>query len=152
MNQSLPLLLLLMLVLAVPLVLGSRKQKRLAQEQQQLLSNLAEGDRVMTSSGLYGTVADASDETTIDIEIAPGVVTTWLRQAVREKVAPPVDETEDTEDTDEGADAGEAVEASDAADTATAADGTEAGPAAAGSEDEKKSESQVAPSLEHGKK
>ncbi|WAL63495.1 preprotein translocase subunit YajC [Amycolatopsis cynarae] len=151
MNQSLPLLLLLMLVLAVPLVLGSRKQKRLAQEQQQLLSNLAEGDRVMTSSGLYGTVADASDETTIDIEIAPGVVTTWLRQAVREKVAPPVDETEETEDTDEAADAVETADAgetSGAADTVTGADTT----AAAGSEDEKKSESQVAPSLEHGKK
>lgn len=83
--------LLLMLVVAIPLVMGTRKQKRAAQEQQQLQNSLNEGDRVMTTSGLYGTVADISSETTIDIEIAPGIVTTWLRQAVREKVAPEVD-------------------------------------------------------------
>lgn len=91
MNQLfLPLL--LMLVVAIPLVLGSRKQKRAAQEQKNLQASLSEGDRVMTTSGMYGTVADTSDDTTIDVEIAPGVVTTWLRQAVREKVAPPVDD------------------------------------------------------------
>ncbi|HET6504014.1 MAG TPA: preprotein translocase subunit YajC [Amycolatopsis sp.] len=94
MNQLfLPLL--LMLVVAIPLVMGSRKQKRAAREQQQLQNGLAEGDRVMTTSGLYGTVADVSSETTIDVEIAPGVVTTWLRQAVREKVAPEVPEVDD---------------------------------------------------------
>ena len=70
--------------------MGSRKQKRAAQEQQKLQNSITDGDRVMTTSGLYGTVADASGDTTIDIEIAPGVVTTWLRQAVREKVAPEV--------------------------------------------------------------
>ncbi|NKQ52785.1 preprotein translocase subunit YajC [Amycolatopsis sp. K13G38] len=99
MNQLfLPLL--LMLVVAIPLIMGTRKQKRAAQEQQKLLGSLTEGDRVMTTSGLYGTVADASGDTTIDIEIAPGLVTTWLRQAVREKVAPQVDdlEAEETED------------------------------------------------------
>lgn len=104
MNQLfLPLLLLV--VVAIPLIMGSRKQKRAAQEQQQLQSSLSEGDRVMTTSGLYGTVADTTSDTTIDIEIAPGVVTTWLRQAVREKVAPAVDdvdldEADDTEDAD----------------------------------------------------
>ena len=97
--------LLLLVVVAIPLIMGSRKQKRAAQEQQQLQGSLTEGDRVMTTSGMYGTVADTSSDTTIDIEIAPGVVTTWLRQAVREKVAPPVDdvdadETEYADDAD----------------------------------------------------
>ena len=86
--------LLLMLVVAIPLVMGSRKQKRAAQEQQRLQGSLAEGDRVMSTSGLYGTVADTSSDSTIDIEIAPGVVTTWMRQAVREKVAPAVDDVD----------------------------------------------------------
>jgi preprotein translocase subunit YajC len=86
---------LLLVLLAVPLFLSARKQKRAAAEQQKLQSSLAPGDRVMTTSGLYATVADASGDTTIDLEIADGVVTTWLRQAVREKVA----ETEDVEDT-----------------------------------------------------
>lgn len=97
MNQLfLPLL--LMLVVAIPLVMGTRKQKRAAQEQQRLQKTLNDGDRVMTTSGLYGTVADASSETTIDIEIAPGVVTTWLRAAVREKVAPEIEADEPVED------------------------------------------------------
>ena len=77
---------LLLVLLAVPLFLSARKQKRAAAEQQQLLSALEPGDRVMTTSGLYATVTDASDDATIDLEIADGVVTTWLRAAVRERV------------------------------------------------------------------
>ncbi|KAA9154802.1 preprotein translocase subunit YajC [Amycolatopsis acidicola] len=134
MNQLfLPLL--LMLVVAIPLVMGSRKQKRAAQEQKNLQTSLSEGDRVMTTSGLYGTVADTSDETSIDIEIAPGVVTTWLRQAVREKVAPPVDEIEDeTEESPEES-------------PATSAEAITEAPA-----EEEKAGPQIAPPLEHGKK
>lgn len=88
---------LLLVLLAVPLFLSARKQKRAAAEQQSLLSSLEPGDRVMTTSGLYGTVANTEDDATIDIEIADGVVTTWLRQAVREKVLP----TDDVEEYDE---------------------------------------------------
>ncbi|PWW62415.1 preprotein translocase subunit YajC [Actinokineospora spheciospongiae] len=95
MNSAL-LPLLLVAVLAIPLILGSRKQKKMAAEQQSLQNSLAVGDRVMTTSGLYGTVSDVSDDATIGIEIAPGYETTWLRQAVREKVGPDVlDEDDD---------------------------------------------------------
>lgn len=78
---------LLLVLLAVPLFLSARKQKRAMAEQKNLQDSLAPGDKVMTTSGLYGTVADASHETTIDIEISEGVVTRWLRAAIREKVA-----------------------------------------------------------------
>ncbi|GLZ34736.1 preprotein translocase subunit YajC [Lentzea sp. NBRC 105346] len=100
MNLSSLMFPLLLVLLAVPLFLSARKQKRAMAEQQQLQNSLAAGDRVMTTSGLYGTVADASDDTTIDIEIADGVVTTWLRAAVREKVADEVEEVEETETED----------------------------------------------------
>src|SRR5690349_8361092 len=78
---------LLVVVSAVPLFLSARKQKRSMPEQKNLQDSLAAGDKVMTTSGLYGTVADASHDTTIDIEISEGVVTRWLRAAIREKVA-----------------------------------------------------------------
>ncbi|MFI6099743.1 preprotein translocase subunit YajC [Lentzea sp. NPDC051213] len=78
---------LLLVLLAVPLFLSARKQKRAMAEQKNLQDSLAPGDKVMTTSGLYGTVADASHDTTIDIEISEGVVTRWLRAAIREKVA-----------------------------------------------------------------
>ena len=56
----------------------------------------------MTTSGLRGTVVDASYEDTIDLEIADGVVTTWVRGAIREKVNPAVEETP-AEETQDGA-------------------------------------------------
>ncbi|SFB22715.1 preprotein translocase subunit YajC [Amycolatopsis marina] len=130
--------LLLMLVVAVPLIMGTRKQKRAMQQQQELQSSLNDGDRVMTTSGMYATVADASDETTIDLEIAEGVVTTWLRQAVREKIEPVVESDVDDESED-----GDAAEL-------TAADATESDSET--DSERSKEGAQVAPPLEHGKK
>jgi preprotein translocase subunit YajC len=78
---------LLILLLFIPIFLSGRKQRRQAQEMQQLQSALDVGDVVTTTSGLRGTVVDASYQDTIDLEIADGVVTTWLRAAVRDKVA-----------------------------------------------------------------
>lgn len=133
--QNLLLPLLLVLVLAVPLLMSTRKQKRQAAAQQELQTSLAPGDRVMTTSGLYGTVADASGDTTIDIEIAEGVVTTWLRLAIREKVQPEVDTDETDEVEESGAPAQESIiESSE------------------GIKDEQASTAQIAPPLEHGKK
>jgi preprotein translocase subunit YajC len=77
---------LLILLLFIPIFLSGRKQRRQMVEMQQLQRSLEPGDVVTTTSGLRGTVVDASYEDTIDLEIADGVVTTWLRAAVREKV------------------------------------------------------------------
>src|ERR1700712_5939218 len=77
---------LLILLLFIPIFLSGRKQRRQAQDMQQLQSSLQNGDVVNTTSGLRGTVVDASYQDTIDLEIADGVVTTWLRGEVRDKV------------------------------------------------------------------
>ena len=77
----------LILLLFIPIFLSSRKQKRAQAEMQSLQSSLEPGDIVSTTSGLRGTVVDASYEDTIDLEIADGVVTTWVRAAIREKIA-----------------------------------------------------------------
>jgi preprotein translocase subunit YajC len=91
-------LLLLFGLLGLMMYFMSRRQRRAMQQQQELQSSLAVGDRVMTTSGLYGTVTDTSEDTTIDIEIAPGIETTWLRAAVREKVGPDVDVEDELDD------------------------------------------------------
>jgi preprotein translocase subunit YajC len=135
--QQLLLPLLLVLVLAVPLVMSTRKQKKQQAAQQDLQSSLAPGDRVMTTSGLYGTVADASGDNTIDIEIAPGVVTTWLRLAVREKVEPVVETEEDSADEIEETPVEEPSIIESGAGVKT---------------EEPQTTAQVAPPLEHGKK
>jgi preprotein translocase subunit YajC len=108
---------LLILVLFVPIFLSGRRQKRQMTEMQNLQSSLHPGDVVMTTSGLRGTVVDASYEETVDIEIADGVVTTWIRAAIREKVALPGDEV--AEATPEVVDGDVAPAGTDATSTAT---------------------------------
>jgi preprotein translocase subunit YajC len=75
----------ILLALAVILlfVMPARQRKRIAAQQQALQESLTVGAPVMTTSGLHGTVARLTD-TTVDLEIAPGVVVTFVRQAVLE--------------------------------------------------------------------
>lgn len=117
------------LALLVLMFFSVRKQKKAVAAQTDLQDSLEPGDRVMTTSGLYATVADATDDTTIQLEIADGVVTEWLRQAIREKVGPVVEDDELDED---------AVEADDTADVED--------------DDEKSDGPMIAPPLEHGTK
>src|SRR5664279_83853 len=70
-----------------------RKQKRQAATTRQMQDNLVPGTRVMTTSGLHGTITAVADDT-IELEIAPGLRTTWVRAAVREIVVPgPTDDS-----------------------------------------------------------
>ncbi len=113
---------LIILLLFVPLFLNGRKQRRQAQQTQAMQQALEAGDVVITTSGLRGLITDASYEETVDIEIAEGVVTTWLRAAVREKVsadaAAPTPVTHDDEN-DEAASAETTTTSSDAKATPT---------------------------------
>lgn len=121
MSNSSLILPLLIIVLAVPMFFSFRKQKKMQAQQQELQKSIGPGDRVMTTSGLYGTVHETSDKT-IDIEIAPGMVTTWLRQAVREKVQPedPTESAPDSGDEELEADASEHAEAETSSDAQVA--------------------------------
>jgi preprotein translocase subunit YajC len=78
-----PLLILFMIGLVF---MSSRQRKKQENQQKSLQNSLAVGDVVVMTSGISGTVVDVDDERTIDLEIAPDVVTTWLRAAVREKL------------------------------------------------------------------
>jgi preprotein translocase subunit YajC len=90
---------LLLVALLVPMFLGVRRQKRDAAKVTDMQETLKIGDQVTTTSGLYGTVVDL-DDTTIDLEIAEDVVTTWLRAAVREvRTEEAIAEDEVTEET-----------------------------------------------------
>jgi preprotein translocase subunit YajC len=91
---------LLILALLVPMFLGIRRQKKEMAKTAELQDSLSVGDRVMTTAGLYGTVAGLGDAT-VDLEIAPGVVSTWSRMVIRELVT---DDAEDADDIDTDAD------------------------------------------------
>jgi len=96
------LFLLMILLLFIPIFLSGRRQKRQMQQMQQMQAALEPGDVIVTTSGLRGTVVDASYEDTLDIEIADGVVTTWVRGAVREKVEPATAEETPAEESTTG--------------------------------------------------
>ena len=65
MSSLLPLLLLPLLWIG--LVLPQKKRLR---AQQELLSKLAPGDEVMTTSGIYGTITEVEDGGTVLVEVS----------------------------------------------------------------------------------
>lgn len=89
MEQYFPLILLALLAVLL-FVMPARQRKRIAAQQQALQESLTVGSPVMTTSGLHGTVA-ALHEATVDLEIAPGVVVTLVRQAILEVRRPAED-------------------------------------------------------------
>jgi preprotein translocase subunit YajC len=100
--QSLVLFLPFLLIMGGFMYFASRRQKRAMQATIDLHESLQPGDRVHTTSGLEATVVEITDDT-VDLEIAPGVVTTWMKLAVRDRILPDDDE----EDLAEGDDAGD---------------------------------------------
>jgi preprotein translocase subunit YajC len=85
-------------------VLPARQRKRLQAQAQTMQDSLTIGTPVMTTSGLHGTVAALGD-TTVDLEIAPGVVVTFARPAILE-VRKPVAGSDGVDGTDSGTSGG----------------------------------------------
>ena len=87
----------LLIILGAFMYFGSRRQKKAMQATIDLHNSLQVGDRVHTTSGLQGTITGITDDS-VDLEIAPGVVTTWMKLAVRDRVGPDDDLDEETDD------------------------------------------------------
>jgi preprotein translocase subunit YajC len=82
--------LLLAVVFVVLIVLPARQRKKVQDKQTAMQNSLHIGTPVMTTAGLHGTVTGLGEKT-IDLEISPGVVVTFARQAVLEVRQPVVD-------------------------------------------------------------
>jgi preprotein translocase subunit YajC len=109
--ESLVLFLPFLLIMGGFMYFASRRQRRAMQATVDLHESLHAGDRVHTTSGLEATIVAITDDT-VDLEIAPGVVTTWMKLAVRDRVEPDdpedfdddeVAESDDLEDSDDSA-------------------------------------------------
>jgi preprotein translocase subunit YajC len=73
-----------LVVLFALLIFSQRKRRlQLAQETERI-SQIAFGDEVMTTSGLYGTVVGRNDDGTAQLAIAPGVEVKWALAALRD--------------------------------------------------------------------
>jgi preprotein translocase subunit YajC len=107
----------LLIILGAFMFFASRRQKKAMQATIDLHNSLTEGDRVHTTSGLQGTITGITDDT-VDLEIAPGVVTTWMKLAVRDRIVEDV-EDDDTDDTDYEARESTATEITESPNTKT---------------------------------
>jgi preprotein translocase subunit YajC len=91
MNQAITFLPMLA-ILGVFMYFASRRQKRAMQATIDLHESLRIGDQVQTTSGLHATIKRITDDT-VDLEIAPGVVTTWVKLAIRDRIEPEILDT-----------------------------------------------------------
>ena len=90
----------LLIVMGAFMYFASRRQKKAMQATIDLHNSLQVGDLVHTTSGLQATITNLGDEY-VDLEIAPGVITTWMKLAVRDRVTDDVEDGDDFEDTAE---------------------------------------------------
>ena len=75
----------LLVVMGAFMFFASRRQRRAMQATIDLHESLQVGDRVHTTSGMEATITGITDDN-VDLEIAPGVVTTWMKLAIRDKI------------------------------------------------------------------
>ncbi len=97
-NYALPVL--MFAALGLMMYFGMRKQRRQVAETKRMQDAVIPGARIMTTSGLHGTVTAVADDT-IEVEIASGVRTTWARAAVRQIVVPAAEDASVVVDEDE---------------------------------------------------
>jgi preprotein translocase subunit YajC len=107
----------LLIILGAFMFFASRRQKKAMQATINLHESLAIGDRIHTTSGLQGTITGITDDN-VDLEIAPGVVTTWMKLAVRDRIADDIDDDE-TDDSDYEARESTATEITESPNTKT---------------------------------
>lgn len=99
MSNNLALFLPLFVVLGAFMFFGSRRQRRAMQATIDLHESLQVGDRVHTTSGMQAEITAITDDT-VDLEIAPGVVTTWMKMAIRDRIEAEDAVEDDGDDTD----------------------------------------------------
>src|SRR4051812_45960961 len=66
------------------MLISVRNRKRQVAADMERVSRIGVGTEVMTTSGLYGTVAAKHDDGTVLLAIAPGVEVKWAAAALRD--------------------------------------------------------------------
>jgi preprotein translocase subunit YajC len=100
----------LLLFILIPVALYFlmiRPQQRRMKDAQSMQNSLAPGAEVMTSSGIYGTVAEVdSDEGTVSLEVSPDIYITFARGAISRVItpAPAADDEVSDDESDSDAD------------------------------------------------
>lgn len=84
----------LLIVMGAFMYFASRRQKKSMQATIDLHNSLEVGDQIHTTSGMQAMITSIGDEY-VELEIAPGVVTTWMKLAIRDRVTDDFEEFDD---------------------------------------------------------
>lgn len=76
----------LLIVLIVPTLLMQRRQRQAMAKIQRVQDELIIGDHIITNAGVHAVVRGI-DETTVDLELAPGQTVLWEKSAVLRNVS-----------------------------------------------------------------
>ena len=74
----------LVLIFALMYFTMIRPQRKKQKEQQELLSELHRGDRIVTAGGIYGTIESVSDDTVV-IKVESGTTVRMLKSSITSK-------------------------------------------------------------------
>ncbi|WP_063910202.1 preprotein translocase subunit YajC [Herbidospora yilanensis] len=95
-----------------------RPQRKRQQEQVAMQNSLSVGSRVMTTTGLFGTVVGFSDDDVI-LEVAPGVETRWVKAAIGRVLTEEPGDGIDSTENDEKSDGDNVAESPETGDSST---------------------------------
>jgi preprotein translocase subunit YajC len=91
-----------LLIFAVPLLMFfflQRSNKRRVQQQRMVQQSVEEGEEILTTGGMFGTVIEADeDEDSILVEIAPGTRVRMTRGAVARRLSEDLYEEDEEEE------------------------------------------------------
>jgi len=108
-SNPLTALLPLILIVVVFYFLLIRPQRRRQQQQAQMQSQVRPGQRVMTTAGLLATVVAVEDDAIV-LEIAPGVESRFVKQAIGQVLDDTDDEETEDDDPEETEETEEALQ------------------------------------------
>ncbi len=77
----------LILMIAIFYFLLIRPQQKKEKERVKMISSIQPGDKILTASGIYGTVSALKDENTILLKIAKGVEVEITRSSIQNKIS-----------------------------------------------------------------
>ena len=116
------------IILAAFYLLIIRPARNRQKAQQRLLNTMEVGSRVLTTSGLYGTIASLGEDEVM-LEVAPGTTLRFARGAIAKTLEVPAPEPEPATDEDAAVDTAvsldEAAEIEEAGSVTTPSDNPE---------------------------
>lgn len=83
-----PSLILMVGLFAVLILMMIRGRKKVSKQQETLKEKTVPGAKVMTNSGIFGSVVRIDGQDRVELEVAPGVVLTVHRQAIAQFIEP----------------------------------------------------------------